>query len=97
MKKRTITLLSSGRVTKIDPADWLNHGNAKEFDQDKTEILRVFRHRRNDGQFLVYGMKAVAGVPSAEAYDVVIDAAELPAAIDAIAAHCGVESLKPSL
>lgn len=97
MKKRTITLLSSGRVTKIDPAQWLRHGNAKAFDQHATAILRVFRHRANEGQFLVYGMKAADGAKSAEAYDIVIDASELPSAIDAVAAYCGVESLKNSL
>jgi hypothetical protein len=94
MKKRTITLLSSGRETKIDPAEWLGHGDAKEFDATSTSILRTLRHRKNEGQFLVYGMRAKEGTKIAEAYEFAIDAAELPAAIAAVAKHCGVESLK---
>jgi hypothetical protein len=93
MKKRTITLLSTGRATRIDPSDWSGHSNAKDFDANSTSILRVFRHLKNQGQFLVYGMKASAGTKSAEAYEFVIDASELPTAIDAVKKHCGLKSL----
>lgn len=90
MKKRTITLLSAGIETKIDPAKWVQVAGTKEFDAKATSILRVFQ---KDDNFLVYGMKSVGGVKTAEAYDLAPGVEAVPSLLAKVAKHCGVEAL----
>jgi hypothetical protein len=94
MKKRTITLLSSGIETTIDPAQWLQVAGVKDFDATSTAILRVFQ---KDDIFLVYGMKASGGKKTTEAYELVPAIESVPAFLDKIAEHCGVEALRSRL
>jgi hypothetical protein len=89
--QRIIRLLSAGIDTKIDPAQWQQIAGAKDFDAKSTAILRVFQR---DDNFLVYGMKSTGGVKTAEAYDLAPGVYAVPALLDKVAKHCGVEALR---
>lgn len=93
MKTRRITLHSSNVEVKIDPAEWLIVSGAKDFDASSTQILRLFCHRKSGG-YLVYAMESRDGNKTAEAYEMVPVVEAVPAALDLIAKHCGVDTLR---
>lgn len=91
--KRKITLLSGVEV-QIDPSEYrraCDGSTAKVFDADGTSILRVHRHV-DSGHFHVFGMNAEGG-KVVEANEIVALPDMLPAAVDAVVAHCGIEAL----
>ncbi len=98
---RTITILSTGLETRIDPSQYAAHTNLKEFDANSTQILRVHRSApagRLDtdppAHFLIYGMRSAKGKIVKKAHEMVINADMIPAALDAVAKHCGIEDLR---
>lgn len=93
MKKRIITLHGSKVSLKIDPAKWPMVSGTKDFDATSTRILRLFKHTTSGG-YLAYGMSSKNGNKTAEAYEMAPVAEAVPAVLDAIAKHCGVESLR---
>lgn len=95
--KRKITLLSGVEV-QIDPSDYrraCDGSSVKVFDADGTSILRVHQHAES-GIFHVYGMNAEGG-KIVEANEIVALPDMLPAAVDAIVAHCGIEALREKI
>lgn len=98
--QRPVKLLSSGAEVMILVPDWVKFSEgsfAKKFDDDTTEILRVWRHKANAEGVMVYGMKAKGGKVVKEAYEIVGVAALAPTALDQVAAHCGLKKLRENI
>lgn len=95
-RPRRVTLLSSGVAVLVSPPDWTKFADGsfvKDFDAEKTGILRVWRHKTGDGA-MVYGMRSEGGTVVKEAYEIVPIASMAIAALDAVAAHCGLSDLR---
>lgn len=95
-RPRRVSLLSSGASVQISPPDWVKFADGsfvKDFDAKQTSILRVWRHKTGDGA-MVYGMRAENGKTVSEAYEIVPIQSMAIAALDAVAAHCGLSDLR---
>lgn len=100
MKKRTVSLLSyPENPVQINPSDYrraCDGALVKEFDESGTKILRVFRDSTG-GPHLVYAMRGESGKVVSEAYDIAPLPDTIPAVVQRVAAHCGVEELVPKV
>lgn len=91
---RRIETLTSGSMV-IKPNKWKQTAARKEFDNDFTEIVRVFKHLSED-KYLIYGMRShsEAGVREAVIDAEIYEFAVVPEAVDNIvakvASHCGI-------